>query len=80
MRSSHRVDGVAVSIGAFQALDPGSTPGRRIETFIDFDNTSIFGQKFPKITFEPKVLQKVKCSYFRSFLPDTFQENPSEIK
>ena len=26
----HSVDGVTVSIGAFQALVPGSTPGRRM--------------------------------------------------
>ena len=34
------VDGVTVSIGAFQALVPGSTPGRR--TFDNFLNTLHF--------------------------------------
>ena len=33
------VDGVTVSIGAFQALVPGSTPGRRI-LFLVFDRIS----------------------------------------
>lgn len=29
----HGVGGVTVSMVAFQAVDPGSTPGRRIESF-----------------------------------------------
>ena len=36
------VDGVTVSIGAFQALVPGSTPGRRSNNFFQYFYAQFF--------------------------------------
>ena len=39
------VGGVMVSIVAFQAMDPGSIPGRRTLLFFLLNKVEIFGQK-----------------------------------
>ena len=45
----HSVGGIMVSIAAFQAVDPGSIPGRRIFSHFE-SNVKSVSQNFPPVS------------------------------
>ena len=73
------VGGIVVSIAAFQAVDPGSIPGRRIVSsfiFVYFFYIAFFILKFLLPNYASKKKKRfnlgstigLHCSYFISFL------------